>query len=70
MEERAYSSKVELDGAKVNSREVFHSVHAKYSKPATYLVSSRSMNYLEALNSTIVSSLALLRRVLSSSFLF
>ena len=27
LEKRAYSTKVELDGAKVNFREVFHSVH-------------------------------------------
>ena len=32
LEKRACSTKVELNGAKVNFREVFHSVHTKVFK--------------------------------------
>ena len=32
LEERTYSTKVELNGAKVNFKEVFHSIHAKVFK--------------------------------------
>ena len=70
LEERADSTKVKLDGAKVNFREVFHSVHTKIFKASRVVGVNRSVNCLEALNFTTASSLALLRRVLSSSFLF
>ena len=38
LEERACSTKVKLDGAKVNFKEVFRSVHAKVFKPSPVVV--------------------------------
>ena len=42
----------------------------KSSKPAAKLASNKSVNCLDALNSAIASSFALVRRALNSLFLF
>ena len=45
LEKRACSTKVELDGAKVNFREVYHSVHTKVFK-ASNVVGVQQINEL------------------------
>ena len=70
LEERACSAPVELDGAKVNFREVFYSVHTKVFK-ASRVVGAQQISELfrgSELHYNVF--FCLLRRVLSSSFLF